>query len=247
MKYLRKLITTLIIVIFLSSVVIGAGVILAVKNVNITLETYTFADKQEGAQTVIDGYKQKILDKYRGNLIYGVDEKDIEELIDGDYSLVKFEKILPCTINLTLRERKETFAIIRGETYNVYDETGTLLDEGLAEIDPYDILVDIKNGETIESVAAICGTFKEEFSALRAILKKVECLDASYSSMPYSNRIIFNFNSGLTLDIRDYNDRLKEKVEAAYGVYSSLSGDKKLKGTIICSIAEGDTVNAIYS
>lgn len=246
MKYLRKLITTFITVIFLSACVIGTGVALAVKNVNVSLETYSYAEGDLGAQIVISEYKDKILSKVRGNIIYGVEESDVASVVDGDFRLVKFEKIMPCTVNVTLRERRETFAQVDGDGYSVYDEGGILLEGGLTNVDPYDVVLDIMNAETPESVAKICSIFKSEFLSLRATVKKVECSDSTIASKPYKNRIVFSFHCGILLEIRDYNNRTEEKFAASYKKFSELSGEKKLKGTLICSLADGDVISVVY-
>lgn len=248
MKYIRKIIFTIIAVAFIASLVIGVGVVFAVKNVNVSLNCYSYEDGDPQAGTEIGGYKAKILEKVRGTVIYFVSEEDIAEVIDGDYSLESVEKVYPCTLNITLKERKETFSVALSDgKYALYDENGVLLDGSSTKRNDYDVALDLKNGETVEKVAELCAVFKNNFSAFRSMVKSVVFEDAAFASMPYSNTLTFNLHCGTVIEIWDYDKSYTEKMEAVYNYFvKSLSADEKTAGKLRCNIASDGKLNVVY-
>ncbi len=248
MKYLRKIIFTIIAVAFIASIVIGVGVIFAVKNVNVSLNCYSYEEGDEAANAEIKEYKEKILKKVRGTVIYFVSEEDIANLIDGDYSLESVQKVYPCTLNVTLKERKETFSVTLPDgKYALYDENGVLLDGSAAERSNFDVALDIKNNETVAKAADVCAEFKSDFSAFRSVVRSVSFENAAFESMPYENAVTFNLRCGLSIEIRDYNKNLSEKMDAVYTCFAGLTSDKKAGGKIICSVTEKGEINTIYN
>lgn len=247
MKYLRKILFTIIAAAFIASVVIGVGVIYAVKNVNVSLNCYSYEEGDAQANREIANYKQKILKKVRGTVIYFVDDGDIAGLIDGDYSLESVKKVYPCTLNVTLKERKETFSVaLSGGNYALYDENGALLDGSATERNEFDVLLDIKNGDGVESAAHICSVFKSRFSAFRSVVKSVTLENAAFESMPYKNVVTMVLRCGATVEIADYDKNLGEKIDSVYECFGGLSSDKKTKGRIVCRTAADGGLNTVY-
>ena len=248
MKYLRKIIFTIIAVAFVASIVIGVGVVFAVKNVNISLNCYSYEEDDPQAVKEIAAYKQKILDKVRGTVIYFITDEDVAEVIDGDYSLERVEKVYPCTLNITLKERKETFSVALPDgKYALYDENGVLLDGSASKRSGYDVALDLKNGESVEKAASLCSVFKSKFSAFRSMVKSVALEDAAFDIMPYTNAVTFNLHCGMSIEIRDYNKSYPEKINAVYNYFEELSSDKKTKGKIICSMTVSGELNTVYT
>ena len=236
MKYLRRIIYTLIAVTFIASIVIGMGVAFAVKNVNVSLNCYSYEEGDAQAEKDIWEYKNKILEKVRGTAIYFVSEEEIAKLIDGDFSLESVEKVYPCTLNVTLKERKETFSVALPDgKYALYDENGVLLDGSASKRNGFDVALELKNGESLEKAAAICSVFKSKFSALRSMVKSVTFENAAFESMPYKNAVIFNLRCGVTIEIRDYDKSYSEKMNAVFKCFEGLPSDKKTSGKIMCS------------
>ena len=248
MKYLRKIIFTIIAVAFLASIVIGVGVIFAVKNVNISLDCYSYEEGDPQAGKQIADYKEKILKKVRGTVIYFVSDEDIAEVIDGDYSLESVKKVYPCTLNITLKERKETFSVALPDgKFALYDENGVLLDGSATKRSDYDVALDLKNGESVENAASLCAVFKNKFSAFRSMVKSVEFVDAAFASMPYTNMITFRLNCGVSIEIWNYNKNYADKMNAVFNYFEGLSSDKKTKGKVICSPTESGELNIYWS
>ncbi len=125
MKYLRKAVLLIIVVVLLASVVIGAGVVLSVRNVNVTLISSSFAADSEEAYAEIAEYKEKFSRKVKGSIMFFVSEYDVGDIIEDGYEIESFGKIYPCTLNITLRERRETFAVaVKEGGYRIYDQNG---------------------------------------------------------------------------------------------------------------------------
>lgn len=247
MKYIRKIIFTIIAVAFIASIVIGVGVVFAVKNVNVSLNCYSYDEGDPQASAEIASYKEKILKKVRGSVIYFVSEDDIAEVIDGDYSLEKIEKVYPCTLNITLKERKETFSVALPDgRFALYDENGVLLDGSASKRSDYDVALDLKNGESIEKVAELCSVFKGKFSAFRSMVQSVVLEDATFSSMPYTNTVTFNLRCGISIEIWDYNKIYSEKMDEVYSCFVGLSSNKKTTGKIRCNLTADGELKAMY-
>ena len=88
--------------VFFAALVISLGMIFAVKNINVKLITYADEYAESYSQT------KNSLNVFKGESIMFIGEENIAEAItDSRYSIASFEKIFPCTINVTLKERLE--------------------------------------------------------------------------------------------------------------------------------------------
>lgn len=248
MKYLRKIIFTIIAVAFIASLVIGIGVVFAVRNVNISLNCYSYEEGDPQANTEIAAYKEKILQKVRGTVIYFVSDGDIAGVIDGDYSLESVQKVYPCTLNVTLKERKETFSVALPDgRYALYDENGVLLDDSAFERNDFDVALELRSGESVEKAAGVCSVFKSKFSAFRSMVKSVVLENAAFESMMYTNAVTFNLRCGVSIEIRDYDKSFTDKITAVYNYFEGLSSDKKTSGKIVCSPTGSGELNTFWS
>lgn len=244
MKYLRKIVALLIAVVLAAAIAVGLGVIFAVRNVNVTLVSYSFEENGEQAKAHITKFKTQISDKVRGTLIGFVGEEDISSAIEDTQFVVDgYEKVYPCTLNVTVRERKETFSVQSGETFAVYDEHGTFVRTS-TKSEPSCVLVEgASDAVGIKQVASVASIFKAQFSSLRTITEKITLTKAS--SQFQSEKISFHLRCGITVEIHDYNVLISEKIAAAYSKFTSLPGEYKLGGTIY-SLSVAGTVTATY-
>lgn len=253
MKYLRKIIWLVISVVFIASVIIGIGVIFSVKNVNVTIRSYTYGaeltDEEENrVNAEIKTLKDKLLDECGGKLMSYVREKDIVDCFkDSDYVLASCEKIYPCTLNITVTERMETFFIADNDgTFSTYDSLGTRMRSGVSAdkaVNKTDNAPNIKvtgatAAEHIKEVAKISSVFAEKFSALRSIVESI------YLNTEQEN-ITFSMRCGVDIWIFDYPIFTESKIQAAYNEFISLTGEEKLSGSITVNWYDGGAV-AVY-
>jgi cell division septal protein FtsQ len=222
----------LIVVIIFASTVIGAGIIFSIKNVNVTLLTYS-SDYEEGyTQT-----KAK-LSSLKGESLILLDEDKITSSLDGNsYSLSSYEKVYPCTINVTVKERVETFAVSVGGRYSMYDSDGKFLrysteNENIHDKSP-NVVVYGAGVEQLEGVAKIVSKFKDIFNSLRSTVESVTLDYNSDNITSYIDKITFKMRCGVSIVICDYERLTEEKIQATYNKFSSLSDRDKLGGTVI--------------
>lgn len=253
MKYLRKVIGLVIAVVFVASVIIGVGIIFSVKNVNISMQSYAYPeienmteDEKRAADGEIENFRRNILSKYRGTLLGFVDGEEIAaSFVDTNYILGSFEKVYPCTLNLTIKERRESFCMRVGEnSYNTYDSYGTLMRKGVTEEESLNnidkapnVTISVENAGEIELIADMAAAFAEEFSALRSIVDSIQI-------NMRTNHLIFKFRCGISLRISDFATLTKAKMRAAHEEFLSLTGEEKLSGTIVVTVNGSGNVAA---
>lgn len=244
MKYLTKIIWLVIGVVFLASVIVGIGVIFSVKNVNVSLESYSYKNwddmdeaERESAQTTISALKEGVLGKCRGKLIGSVsDDKLTEYLKDTGFSLGSCERVYPCTLNLVLKERRETFAVQTSSGYSVYDENGEFLHTAETNVNSADgspnVLINVPE-DLIKDVASVSGYFAKEFGALRSVVEKVE------TDSTLTENMEFYLKCGIKIRIVNYAEQAEGKMKAAYDKFMSLGGEDKTCGTIYAALRDG--------
>lgn len=266
MKYVRKITVIVIVLAFLVALSVGLGFIYSVKNVNVSLATYYELSENADGEEVDDitqsvdygRYKadydglKKSLDKFKGTLLAFVDKSDISSAIkDSGYSLASYEKIMPCTLNVTFKQRVETFGVRDGERYIVYDEDGVFMktsDTLDNDIDgTQDVLLSSYDGslltdESVAHVADICAVFRTEFKAFRYVVDSV-IYNVNENIEFYIDVITFRMRTGVEIRISDFEVMLPEKIAAAHAKYSSLSAEEKLHGTISVSGNDRGEVN----
>ena len=115
MKYIRKAIALVLIAVFIAAVAIGLSVIFAVRNVNVCTVDYATGSDCDGT----DEFSEAVasvkagLSDFEGKTITSVRDDDIAAVVNasGYAEFVSAERIYPCTINVTVRERVEVFAV----------------------------------------------------------------------------------------------------------------------------------------
>lgn len=254
MKHLRKIGILIISVIMVAAIAVGICIIYAVRNVNVTVSSYS--NGEEDSNSKITAIKEIVLKKVRGRVISSVNEDDVASCLAdgyGDYYLESFEKIYPCTVNITVQQRREVFAVYDGRSYSVYDDSGKFLRVSENNVNPYDdspnLIIDGVNDEDeIKEVAAVCSIFKsctENGSSLRTLVEKVT-LYKSQATTSF-DIVTFKLRCGLSIEIWDYSKFTDEKISKAYEEFGILSPEQKLKGSIISRIDENGNFYAGYS
>lgn len=233
--------------VFFAALVISLGMIFAVKNINVKLITYADEYGESYSQT------KNSLNVFKGESIMFIGEENIAEAItDSRYSIAAFEKIFPCTINVTLKERLETFAVSVGGFYSVYDSDGKFLRSSVENANANDGSPNVElTGIAIENlsyIAGIASCFKDNFKALRSIVTSIN-LDSRPEVEGYTEKLVFNMRCGLKIQIDDYTRYTNEKILSAYEKFCTLTDRQKLGGTLRSYRMGGEEgiINADYS
>ena len=170
-----------------------------------------------------------------------VDENDALEGVDGgEYKLVSFEKVYPCTVNVTLEQRVAVFsATVDGKT-STYDIDGRFLKQenkdGTVEI------LGAVNGQDIPVIAAVCKSFKSQFNGLLSTVESVKVEpDVEFETL------VFNLRGGFKIDIVKYRQKTEAKCERAAKEFLALRDVKKLAGRLHCFERADGTVVAEYN
>ena len=192
---------------------------------------------------MIDGFKTQVLSEYRGKLMGSVSEEKIKKCFDGtDYVLEGFQKDYPCTLNITLKERRETFAIFSSDGYKVYDSDGEFfrMKPNLENnVDgALNVLAEVSE-ERIKDVAYVARLFADSFSALRSMVERISIDRTDADNMTFMLRC------GLKIRVIDYENLTEAKISAAVAGFEKLSGEQKLRGVIRADVSGGSAV-AIY-
>ncbi|MDE7082636.1 MAG: hypothetical protein K2O89_02915 [Clostridia bacterium] len=254
MKHLRKIGILIIAIIMAAAIAVGTCVVYAVRNVNVTLLSYPDGNGEENLDAEILKVKQAVLNKVRGRVISSVGEEDVSTCLDDNYFLESFEKVYPCTINITVQQRREVFAVFDGEVYTTYDDEGKLMrisenNVNFCDGAPNLLLEGTHGEEDVKTVATICAMFKssENFGSLRSTVEKVTLYTSQTSISTDSDKIIFSLWCGLSIEIRDYPKYTAEKIARAYSEFSKRTPEEKLKGRIYCMANDAGEIRATYN
>lgn len=250
MKFLRSVTVLIITVVFLAAFAIGIGVIFSVKNVNVTLLSYEYAENSEEAKQEISSIKEGVLSVCRGNVISFVKEDEIVESIDEKYFVESVEKIYPCTINITVKQRNEVYVISKGDEFAVYDADGNYLKDAETNQNSLDgapnvFITGAKSQEEIKTAAGLGSKFKARFGSVRSIVDTINIQSAETTFA--KDKLIFILRCGIKIEIQDYNDAAVEKIDEAYREFDKLTGEQKLKGTIYCLRDKDGNITRTYN
>jgi hypothetical protein len=237
---------------FFVALIICFGVVYAVRNINITYEKYSDTSATTREYTLVES----ALNGYKGKNILAISESEITKLVNGttDESgslvrLVSFEKVMPCTLNIVIKERIETFAYEKGDRFDIYDEDGILLSENaLTNLNKIDECPNVLiTGDVPEATVAaeVCTYFKNDFDALRALVKEIKF---EQSSVTVNNTLTFELYSGLKIVIFEWQTSTKEKISVCAEKYFSLTDEQKITGSIRCQQVQssGAAYSAMY-
>src|SRR5699024_8974388 len=104
-----------LVAVFIAAVAIGLSVIFAVRNINVFTVDYTASGDSDGTDEFADTVSgiRESLSQFEGRTIVTVNEEDISAIVaeSGYAEFVSAERVYPCTINVTVKERLEVFAV----------------------------------------------------------------------------------------------------------------------------------------
>ena len=237
MKYIRKAIALVLVAVFIAAVAIGLSVIFAVRNLNVFTVDYTAEDTDgddEFAVAVV-GIREE-LSQFEGRTIVTVNEDDISAIVaaSGYAEYVSCEKVYPCTINVTVKERLEVFAVQNDDgTYSVLDENCELITSKSSNLNNLDGSPDVLLSAPAEDyalIASICRTFGEKFNSVRAFAESVTAVNDQI----LGELLRIKLRCGVTMEIRDYKQHTDEKAEALFSAFDVTPDYLKLGGTMYC-------------
>lgn len=230
MKYIRKIGSLLICIILFAAIVISLGVIFSIKNVNVTMITYAddYSESYVKAKNTLNGFKGESLVLLREDSV-------IEAVSDSNYEVVSCEKKFPCTLNVTIKERLETFAVFVGGNYSIYDSEGKFLRTGYENENINDGLPNVEllgvPVENITEIAQIAAMFKDKFKALRSMVVSINLL-VNPDIEGYTEKLCFNLRCGIKIQLDNYTEYTEEKISAVYEEFCNLTDREKLSGTL---------------
>lgn len=246
MKFLRKVAVLVIAMVCVAAFAIGIGVIYSVRNVNIIMLSY---EDKEASENNIAAVRQAVSGKCMGSVIAFVDEENVISAIDDGYTVEKFEKVYPCTINITVKQRMDVFAVQKGENFEIYDEDGVYLytsenADNSFDSSPNVLVSGVETKEEMATIAKVSSVFKDKFASLRSVVESIS-LNKAKSSID-SDRIVFELRCGVVIELQDYENFTSEKISEAFRTFSSLTGEQKLTVRIYAYEVDG-AVKATYS
>ena len=230
MKYIRKVMATGLAIIFLIALVIGIGVIFSIRNVNVSFIDYSGKRSEEYAAARAN------LNKLKGSGLLFINDGDIYGKVSATDVLAveSYEKKFPCTVNVVIRERVESFALKTQSGYAVYDEKGVMVRTASEEngfpvssLDACPVVLVEAQPDQMESVAEMCAFYAESFGALRRTVEKVTC--GKYLGLQLAT---FSLRGGLTVSVSDWQNATGQKIKKAYEAYKELSDNQRVCGTI---------------
>lgn len=249
-------------VIILTSMVFVAVCFLGLKELfsvrDITVEYSVF--NEQNVEDVTE-----ILEKYKGQNLLFIDVKKIEEEITADRYLkvMQVKKVYPCEISVSLSERKPRYyyEYLSGETNEYY-----LFDEEFFVVGKADEKPLLSSGVTGVSFTDKFGGLKPDFVLKKQIefgyefndmlLKCTEALGDSrdnivsinFVGMPEAKnyRLVLKTVEGVSVEIRNADRDLFEKVIKGVNYYKSLSESERIANTILV-YNESDGIRCDYT
>ncbi len=217
-------------IIFCIAIVIGTGIILSVRNVNVSYIDYS------GKYTEVEyAAARENLNKLKGSGLLFIDDEDVygKVLATEVLAVESYEKKFPCTVNVVIRERVECFTFKTESGYTVYDDYGKeirTVDTAEAPVNTLDgcpnVVLDCLP-EQVEELATVCRYFKENFGALRRLVVGVSV--KKYLELEI---LTITLRSGVTISVSEWHTAVQQKIKKAYETYSSLNDYQRAGGTI---------------
>lgn len=226
--HIRKIVSVILTLLFCVAVIIGVGVMLSVRNVNVEYVYHSSRGDQ-----AFERAKEE-LQSLKGYNLALIGDEDVSSRVDGALLVVQScEKVFPCTLNIVIRERQERYAAANpAGGYDMYDSEGGYMGTRAENINPSDsspnILVSADEGG-FPSVIAACNAFEQCFGSVRNMVGAVVL---SYDKITDTRSMTLSLYRGLDIVIFDYDDRIGEKVAAAAECFSGLTESQKMRGSI---------------
>lgn len=251
----RVLVTTLVSFLLLCAVV-AAGLNAVFTVTSVKTEFSVVSDE---GQREVEELKGK-LDGFVGKSTTFLDEEEVRAIIAA-YPCMradKIEKRYPSTLEVSVSERKEAFAVLTEHGYATLSDDGILLyykDSLTNRAGGENILLEgfgfpSEEGKAFEdekfsSVLKMYGVFTELLQEARANVVSVSV----YYSAEEHTRFTFRMREGIVIEIDSPSELTEEKARAALldesEGYLARSDGERLRGRIAV-IASGDTVMVDY-
>lgn len=249
-------------VIILTSMVFIAVCFLSLKELfsvrDITVEYSVF--NEQNVEDVTE-----ILEKYKGQSLLFVDVKKIEEEITADRYLkvMQVKKIYPCEISVSLSERKpcyfyEDLSHETGEYY-LFDEEffvvgkvaeKPLLSSGLTGVSFTDKFSGLKPDFVLKKQIEFGYGFNDMLLKSTVALgdSRNNIVSINFVGMPEAKnyRLVLKTVEGVSIEIRNADRDLFEKVIKGVNFYKSLSESERIENTILV-YNESDGIRCDYT
>ena len=241
-SYIRKIVSVILTLLFCVAIIIGAGVALSVRNVNIEYISYSSRGDEEREESAVR------LNGLKGENLLFLSDEDIRACVGGEtVSLESYSKVYPCTLNIVLKERVEQYARANSSGgYDMYAADGTEMGSRLENINPADgspNVILVADDDRLDGVVSVCGYFRQSFGTIRNL---VESVTVGYDAILQTSSLTFDMYSGLTVVINDYERYAEQKIAAVFDQYTTLSESRKLRGAI-CADTLADDVSGGYA
>ncbi len=240
--YIRKIVSVVLTLLFCVAVIVGVGVIMSVRNVNV--EYIYYSSRGDGEYQAA----KSNLDALKGENLMLLGDDDIASCVGGEIVAVEsYQKVYPCTLNIVLKERLEQYARANSSGgYDVYDSFGNYMGVRGENINPADsspnVLLTVDD-QVFPAAVSVCGYFKNYFGTVRNIVERVE---ASYDNITQTSTMTLRLYSGLDIVLVDYEELAEQKISAVHDVYEGLSESQRLRGSIH-AVSSGDSQSGVYA
>ena len=252
MKYIRKAIALVLAAVFIAALAIGLSVVFAVRNINVITIDYAVDSDVDGTDEFAEAVSriEDGLSQFEGKTIITVDEEEIAAVVEnsGGYAeFVSCSRIYPCTINVTVRERLEVFAVPVDGGYSVLDgncEEIALKAENINNIDGSpNVLLENVPADDYSLVTSMCESFGEMFSSVRAFAESVSVASDEIEG----DSLLIRLRCGVTMEMRDYKERSVEKAEALFNAFGAAPDYLKLDGVMYCLETDSGAIRVVLS
>lgn len=228
----------------------------------VTLVDASFATFSDGGAASAAALEEK-LSVFRGKSTTFLDLADVRALV-AEYPCFRVDevkKVYPARVELSVTERRETFACADGRGgYVVLDEEGIVLDTarsgiGNVQTGGDNILLEnftfeakvgqVAEGDYIAELLSVISVFREEFGQIRANVRSVSLRIEASEDNRRANRFDVVMQEGVVIHVFNPSSLPAEKARAVADKYRALSDDEKLYG-FIAAVDGGDGVIVNY-
>ena len=240
-SYIRKIVVVVLALLFCVAAVVGAGVIFSVRNVNVEYKFYSSRADGDLAQT------KSALEGLKGRGMFSVAEEDISACVQGSLVLESCEFVYPSTINVTLRERLERYAVASASGgYDILDSDGAFVRRSEDALNSADnspnVILDVVSADLPAAIEA-CDAFLSSFGSLRSMVERVSALSDEVLG---TSQLVFSLYGGMEIVIEDRAVLTGKKIAAAAEIYKGLSDNFRVRGWIY-AVGSGDSPSGVYA
>ncbi len=222
---IKKIYLMLITIAFLVCVVFSCAYIFVINKVDVNFE-------------VLEGYEveeiQTSLEEFKGKNLLFLSSSEIEEVLAKytAYKIVSIEKKYPDELTVSIKERKETFAVVSGDKTYLLDEEGFVI-KSVEEYNANREIVSLNfNGLEIlssNSGHVIKTNDDELLFSVFLMAKKINyynCISSiEIQKAPEKRVALFKTYTGVIIEVPDAHVRGGEKIDYAFNEYDKCDDD----------------------